>query len=122
MRKPECPVCRREVSKVYIRRGTFPCPYCGEPLRIPRPSRLIGVPIAACGWSLAVLISYLLGLQGNTLLMASVALGVPASFAVAAVMGAVRGYLFPVLERDPGEDSAGILHIVPRTDPSRRQR
>jgi hypothetical protein len=113
MRKIKCPVCAHEVPRAFIRRGTFPCPTCKEPLRIPRASRLLAVPLAACGYSLVFLTAYLLGLKGNALLIVTVFVGCAATFVVAAVMGLLQGYLFPRLERDPGFDDGEILHIVP---------
>jgi hypothetical protein len=116
MRKIKCPVCGGEVPKVYVRRGTFPCPTCRQPLRIARASRVVAVPIVVGGWSLALLIPHLMGMQGNTFLLAAILLLAPAGFGVAALMGAVRGYLFLKLERDPGVEDGEILHITPRPD------
>jgi hypothetical protein len=67
----------------------------------------------ACGYSLAFLVAYLMGLRSNGLLVVTVFLGPPAGFVVAAVMGLLQGYVFLTLERDPGFDDGGILHIVP---------
>lgn len=115
-------MCAREVPKGLIRPGTFPCPWCKEPLRFPRISRLQATPMGLCGAFLAFLLLRLMGLKGNTLLFATIILLAPAGLAACAVAGAVRGFFFPRLERDPGEDSAGILHIVPPSEPSKGQR
>lgn len=113
MRIARCPVCGFGIHKRNIRRGTFPCPRCGEPLRIARPGKFLGVFFATCGWSLAVLLGYAFHLQGNGFLLAVIVLGAPLSFGVAAVIGAMRGFLFPALERDHGNEGE-IWHVVPR--------
>lgn|SRR5581483_3859610 len=118
MRKARCPVCAREVPKGFIRQGTFPCPWCKEPLRFPRISRLQGAPIGLCGALLAFLMLRLAGLEGNALLFATIIALAPAGLAAGAVAGAVRGFFFPRLERDLGDDG-GILHIVPPPGPSK---
>jgi hypothetical protein len=122
MRKVICPVCAREVPRELIRRGAFPCPWCKEPLRFPRVSRLKAVPIELCGIAVTFFLFRLAGLEGNTLLFAMIIALAPAGFAACAVAGAVQGFFFPKLERDPGEDSAGILHIVPPPGPPKHRK
>jgi hypothetical protein len=78
------------------------------------PSRLLIIPIAVCGYSLTFVIAQQTGLKGNALLMVTVFLGLPASFLVAAVVGALLATLFPMpLEIDPGLglNDGCILHI-----------
>jgi hypothetical protein len=58
-----------------------------------------------------------MGLQGNKLLAATIILIAPAGFAACAFAGALIGYLFPRLERDPGGDNGEILHVTPRPGP-----
>jgi len=114
--KARCPVCTREVPRGFIRRGTFPCPTCKQALRFRRVSRLQAAPVVFCGWLLAFLIPYLMGLRGNKLLFATIVLLAPAALAACALVGALIGYLFPRLERDPGGDNGEILHITPPPD------
>jgi hypothetical protein len=92
---------------------------CGAPLRLPRVDRLWGVPGAVCGFSLACLVSYLVGLRSNGLLAGTVVLGYPATMALGAVVGLIRGLFFPSLERDLGDDD-GFLHIAPPPGPPKR--
>jgi hypothetical protein len=118
-RSPRCPVCTREVPRGLIRRGTFLCPTCKERLRVPRVSRLAVTPVLLGGWLFAFLLPYLMGLQGNRLLAATIVLLTPAGLAACALVGALRGYLRPRLERDPVGDVGEILHITPQRGPSK---
>ena len=108
----KCPVCSCEVPRGVIRRGSFACPQCKEPLRIPEISGMKAIPLSLCGLLLAFLIPYLMGLQGNRLLFATIILLAPVGLAVGALAGAVGAYFSPWLERDPGGDDGEILHIV----------
>jgi hypothetical protein len=121
MRKPKCPVCRREVPKAFIRRDTFPCPNCNAPLRIPQLNRsALAAVLVACGFSAAILIPYTLGLRQNALIAAAIILLAPCGIGLGFVLGAALGYFFPRLERDPGWQDGEILHITPRPGSSRR--
>jgi hypothetical protein len=55
----------------------------------------------------------MMGLEGNKLLFATIVLLAPAPLAVSVVVGALMGYFFPRLERDPGWDDGNFLHIAP---------
>jgi hypothetical protein len=114
--KPRCPVCTREVPRGFIRPGTFSCPWCKEPLRFLRISKLKAIPIELCGVALAFLVLWLAGLEGNALLLGMIILFAPAGLAACAFAGAPMGYFFPRLERDPGWDDGDFLHIVPPRD------
>ena len=117
MGKVTCPVCKREVPRWFLRRGTFPCPWCKDPLRFPRMSRLQAAPIGLSGAFLAFLMLRKIGLAGNALLFATIIALAPAGLAAGAVVGAVWGWFFPItLERDLGDDG-DILHVVPRGGP-----
>jgi len=120
MRKSKCPACHFEVPKAFIRKGTFHCPSCSTELRIPEIGRqVLGPLLLVGGVSTAFLVGHLIGLTGNSLLLAVVLLMAPCGFGIALLSGALLGALFPRLERNPGEDSAGILHIVPPSGPSK---
>ena len=123
MRKPKCPVCHREVPKVYIRKGTFQCPSCGTNLRIPQIGRpAVGPLFLGAGVLTSILLAKTLGLTGNSLLLAIILLMAPCAFGISLLSGALLGSLFPRLERDSGEDSAGILHIVPPPGPPKHRK
>ena len=120
MRKPKCPVCRREVAKAFIRRTTFPCPNCDAPLRIPQLNRsVLAAALVVFGFSAAILIPYTLGLRENALIAAAIVLLAPCGIGLGLVLGAVLGYFFPRLEKDPGWQDGEILHIVPPPGPSK---
>jgi hypothetical protein len=113
MRKVMCPACTREVARSFIRYGTFPCPLCKASLRTPQSSRLVTVPLVACGWLLGFLIPYWIGLQGNELFAVGLVLSLLLSFGFVSLLAGLEAYLFPRLERDLGE----ILHVVPGPGP-----
>jgi hypothetical protein len=121
MRKVECPACKGEVPRWEIGCGTFPCPLCQEPLRMPRPSRLWAVPLFVFGLPLGYFLSHLLGLQDdNHVLLGTIFLGIPAGFVVGSLIGFVRGILFLRLERNPNWDDGDILHITPQRGPPKK--
>jgi hypothetical protein len=116
MLKMKCPVCAGEVPRTLLRSKNFRCPICKEPLRVREFSPLLGIPLAACSYSLTFVIAQQMGLRGYGLLIVTIFIGCGASFLVAAVMGGLLGWVFclPVpLQRDPGPgfDDGGILHI-----------
>ncbi len=92
---------------------------CGASLRLPRVDRLWGVPLAVCGFTLAYLVSHLIGLRSNGLLIATVVLAFPIEMAVAVVVGFIKGLLFPSLERDLADDG-GILRLGLSSGPTKR--
>ena len=127
MQLPKCPVCNREVPWYTIRRDTFPCPLCQEPIRTPRPSRLWAIPPFVFGLPLGYAFSNLLGLQeDNQVVLVTFFVGLPAGLVVNFLIGLVRGILllrgilFFELESNPGWDDGDILHITPQRGPSKR--
>ena len=111
-----CPVCAGEVPRMLLRSKTFSCPTCKEPLRARDGSRLLSIPLAACGYSLTYVVAERMGLKGIGLLIVTLFLGLAATYAVAGVLGLLLGWAFcvpPRLEIDPGPgfNDGGILHI-----------
>ena len=123
MRKMKCPVCASEVPGTALRSGTFPCPTCQQRLHVREPSTLLTIPFAGCGYFLTYLTGHLMGLKGNALFLVTFFVGIPATFVVGAVTGALSVWVFchPLpLERDPdpGSEDGRILHIEsPPTPP-----
>lgn len=73
------------------------------------------------GLGVALLVPYIFGLREGALVLVAIVLLVPFAIGIGFVLGAVLWVLFPRLERDSGEGSAGILHIVPPSGPSKRR-
>ncbi len=104
MRKAKCPVCASEVPGTALRSGPFLCPACGVRLRVREANALLTIPFAVCGYLLTYLIARLIGLKGNALLLVTAFVGVPATYLVAAVAGALSAWVFcrPLaLEKEP---------------------
>ena len=114
MPNTKCPACAGEVPGTVLRSGTFPCPICKQPLRVKDRNPLLIIPLMACGFWLTFIAGEQLGLKDNGLFMVTLFIGPAGGIVVAALLGLLWGWLFPVpLERDPGPafDDGGILHI-----------
>ena len=111
------------MPRTLLRSKTFSCPTCEEGLRVRQLSRLWGLPLVACGYTLTFVVAEKMGLKGNGLLMVTVFLGPVVGILVGVVLGLVSAWVFripPPLERDPGLgfEYSGVLHI----DSQRRSR
>jgi|SRR5208337_1158237 len=100
-----CPVCGLEIPRRDIRREGFACPKCKERLRLQAPGGHLLVMAGSA--AMAVLIPYLVGAQGYDFLWYAIVL----YFLISAACGALRGWLFPRLEREPPEDNGRVLRI-----------
>ena len=110
-----CPVCGWEIGWGDLRRERFTCPGCKERLRLEESD----TDILVVGGSamLALLISYVAGVQGYDYLWSSVIL----YFVICGVCGALRGLLFPrKVERDPSTNDGKILHLTGPSDSSKK--
>jgi len=103
-----------------MRRGSFACPGCKQRLRRPDPSGYELVAGVVGSGLLAFLVPYWLGARDSNLFWDAILLFLPMCLGIGSGLGAFRGFLFPRLERDTGEDKGGILHITGPPDSSNK--
>jgi len=117
-----CPACGWQMRAGDVQRGGFLCPSCKIGLRLPEMSEYEKATAVLGGVLLAFLVPYLLGARGFWALYVCVIL---LCFPMAAVLGLVRGWVFPrALKKDSpavlGPRAGNILHIDDGPDPQNK--
>jgi hypothetical protein len=117
-----CPVCGWQMRTGDVQPGRFRCPGCNAGLHVPEASGYEQAIVVLGSGMLGFLVPYLMGARGFwTLYLCVILLYIP----MAAVLGLVRGFLFPrALKRDspnvPGLRVGNVLHIDDRPDPQNK--
>ena len=90
MRPTNCPICGRRIPLATVRlTGSFPCPNCGEGLRL---SKSWQRKQAGFGLVLAIAAAYLSSDTAATMFLVAVLLSLPVAFIVGVVVPRVMGF------------------------------